>query len=74
MFIGATAGKSLRNAAVAATLLYLTTDLLLRPWGAVGMWVALLASYLYRAAGLGLALPRLVRSVGQPLAEAPREA
>lgn len=74
VFIGATAGKSLRNAAVTATLLYLATDLLLRPWGAVGMWLALLASYLYRAAGLGLALPRLVRSVGQPLAEAPREA
>ncbi|RXZ32216.1 MATE family efflux transporter [Sphingomonas desiccabilis] len=74
VFIGATAGRSLRNAAVAATLLYLATDLLLRPWGAVGMWAALLASYAYRAAGLGLALPRLVRSVGEPLAEAPREA
>jgi MATE family multidrug resistance protein len=74
VFIGATRGRSLRNAALAATLLYLATDLLLRPWGATGMWIALLASYAYRAAGLALALPRLVRSVGEPLAEAPRGA
>ncbi|MFV0625403.1 MATE family efflux transporter [Sphingomonas sp. ac-8] len=74
VFIGATRGRSLRNAALAATLLYLATDLLLRPFGAAGLWIALLASYAYRAAGLGLALPRLVRSVGVPLAEAPRAA
>ncbi|MCC2977315.1 MATE family efflux transporter [Sphingomonas sp. PL-96] len=74
VFIGATRGRSLRNAALAATLLYLATDLALRPFGAPGLWLALLASYLYRAAGLGLGLPKLVRSVGVPLAEAPREA
>jgi len=53
VFIGATEGRALRNAAVGATLLYILTDIALRPWSSAGMWVALLAGYGYRAAGLG---------------------
>lgn len=64
IFIGATRGRVLRNAAVAVTILYLTTDLLLRKQGDDGVWLALLASYVYRAIALGLFLPRLVRGIG----------
>lgn len=63
IFIGATAGRALRNAAILATALYIATDLALRPLGHVGVWIALLASYVYRAAALGWHLPRLLDPV-----------
>ena len=47
IFIAATRGATLRNAALAATALYLATDMMLRPLGDAGVWVALLASYIY---------------------------
>jgi len=66
VFLGTTRGRALRDAAIAATALYVGTDLLLRPtWGNAGVWIALLASYVYRATTLGLALPALLRKVGQ---------
>ncbi|MEG3181064.1 MATE family efflux transporter [Sphingomonas sp. LT1P40] len=68
VFIGATQGRALRNAAILATLLYIGTDLLLRPLGATGLWLALLASYIFRAVALGAYLPRLFAGV----AEAPQ--
>jgi MATE family multidrug resistance protein len=64
IFIGATAGRALRNASIVATSLYLVTDFVLRPWGDSGVWIALLASYAYRAGALGVALPGLVRRTG----------
>lgn len=64
IFIGATQGRALRNAAIVATALYILTDLALRPWGAAGIWIALLASYAYRALSLGWHLPALLRRVG----------
>ncbi|MDB5708287.1 MAG: family efflux transporter, partial [Sphingomonas bacterium] len=70
IFIGATQGRALRNAAIVATALYILTDLALRPWGATGIWVALLASYVYRAVALGWHLPGLLRRIGDD--EAPR--
>ncbi|WP_423604705.1 MATE family efflux transporter [Sphingomonas sp. MS122] len=66
VFIGATQGRALRNAAILATLLYVGTDLLLRPLGAAGVWLALLASYFYRAMSLGAYLPRLFAGVAEP--------
>lgn len=61
-FLGATAGRALRTAAIAATVAYVLTDLLLASrWGNSGVWIALLASYVYRAAALGAFWPRLVR-------------
>lgn len=63
IFIGATAGKALRNAALVATALYIATDLLLRPFGLWGLWAAFTLSYIYRAATLGAFLPRLLRSL-----------
>lgn len=63
VFIGATQGRTLRNAAILATLLYIGTDWLLRPLGAQGVWLALLASYVYRAGALAAYLPRLFANV-----------
>ncbi len=65
VFIGATRGRALRNAGVAASVLYIATDLALRPLGALGVWLALWAAYLYRAGGLALAIPSLLRSTQQ---------
>lgn len=65
IFIGATRGKALRNAAVIATVLYLGLDLLLRPYGNLGVWIAIIASYVFRAAALGAHYPALLRSLDQ---------
>jgi MATE family multidrug resistance protein len=63
IFIGATRGLILRNAAILATCAYLATDYALRGFGEVGVWSALLASYLYRALSLGVCLPHVLRLV-----------
>ena len=63
IFIGATRGKALRNAAIIATSLYIATDLALRPFGAGGIWWALMMSYAYRALALGAHLPGLLRTI-----------
>lgn len=60
VFIGATAGKALRNAAILASAAYVVTDLLVRGLGAHGVWIALIAAYCYRAAALGLYLSGLL--------------
>ncbi|HWK35042.1 MATE family efflux transporter [Sphingomonas sp.] len=65
VFIGATAGRALRNAAILSTVAYIATDLALRPWGAVGIWIALTASYVYRAVALGAFLPGLLAKVAR---------
>lgn len=65
VFIGATQGRALRNAAILATMLYIATDLLLRPFGATGLWLALLASYGFRAGLLAIQLPRLFATVAE---------
>jgi multidrug resistance protein, MATE family len=68
IFIGATRGRILRNAAVLATIAYLATDYALRGFGNVGVWIALLASYVYRALSLGVCLPQLLRLEESPAA------
>ncbi len=65
VFIGATQGRALRNAAILATALYIATDLLLRPLGATGLWLALLASYGFRAGLLAIHVPRLFAGVAE---------
>ncbi len=65
VFIGTTRGTALRNAGVAATVLYIGLDLLLRPAGNMGVWIAMSASYLLRAGGLALYFPSLLRDVSQ---------
>lgn len=61
IFIGATGGRALRNAAILSTAAYVASDLLLRPWGITGLWIAFMLSYAYRATALGLHFPRLLR-------------
>ena len=63
IFIGATRGRALRNAAVAATTLYIALDYALRPLENWGVWITFLASYLLRAGALALHLPSLLRSI-----------
>ena len=63
IFIGATQGRALRNAGLAATLGYLAIDLVLRPLGNLGVWLALMASYLLRAGCLSIYLPALLASL-----------
>ena len=63
IFIGATGGKALRNAAILATALYIATDWAMRPLGLWGVWIAFSLSYVYRAATLGAHLPRLLREL-----------
>ncbi|MGB3627585.1 MAG: MATE family efflux transporter [Henriciella sp.] len=60
-FLGGTQGKALRNAGLASCLLYVGTDLLLRPaFGNVGVWSAFLTMYVWRAGALGLYLPSMI--------------
>ncbi|MBS0479188.1 MAG: MATE family efflux transporter [Proteobacteria bacterium] len=66
IFIGATRGQALRNAAILSTILYVATDLVLRPWAAAGVWIALTLSYVYRAGALALYWPGLLKDVGAP--------
>jgi MATE family multidrug resistance protein len=63
VFMGAAAGRPLRNAALVATALYVVLDLSLREFGERGIWIAFLMSYVLRAIALGSQLPRLVRTV-----------
>jgi MATE family multidrug resistance protein len=70
IFIGATRGRALRNAALLATALYIATDLAFRPFGEAGVWWALGLSYIYRALTLGAHLPGLLRAAD--LAPPPR--
>jgi MATE family multidrug resistance protein len=69
VFIGATQGRALRNAALISTLGYLACDYALRPLGDTGVWLALLISYGFRAGTLGMQLPALrgrLASAGHP--------
>lgn len=59
VFIGTTQGRTLRNAALISTLGYLACDYGLRPLGDIGVWLALLLCYLFRAGTLGVHLPAL---------------
>lgn len=64
VFIGATRSRSMRNAAVAAVVLYLGVDALLTPsFGAHGAWLAFLSYYVFRGGTLAIAYPALEKSL-----------
>ncbi len=63
VFLGATQGRALRIAGVLSLLLYVATDIALRPFGNSGVWLALLSMYIYRALCLGLFLPGLFKGL-----------
>ncbi|MEZ4316929.1 MAG: MATE family efflux transporter [Myxococcota bacterium] len=73
LFLGATRGPALRDAALASTFVYVPLDLVLRPaFGNTGVWIAFLATYVLRAGTLSLGLPGLLREVRLPGADTPR--
>ncbi|WP_420431080.1 MATE family efflux transporter [Hyphobacterium sp.] len=60
IFIGATRGAMLRNAAIAAVVIYLVADFILAPvYGNHGVWAAFLIYYIARAATLAVQYPAL---------------
>ena len=62
LMIGTTRGALMRNAMIAALLIYLALDLTLRPlMGVNGLWLAFLMYYVARAATLAVGLPGLKR-------------
>jgi len=62
--IGTTRGALMRNAMIAALVIYLALDLTLRPaFGVTGLWLAFLSYYIARAATLAVGLPGLKRAV-----------
>jgi len=66
LFLGTTQGKALRTAGVISAVLYLATDIALRPaFGNMGVWAAFLAMYVYRAGALGWFVPRLFRGLSR---------
>ncbi|MCH8488669.1 MAG: hypothetical protein LAT81_01900 [Oceanicaulis sp.] len=62
--IGTTRGALMRNAMLAALVIYLALDLTLRPaFDATGLWLAFLGYYVARAGTRAGGLPGLKRAV-----------
>ena len=67
LMIGTTRGPLMRNAMVAALVLYLVLDAVLRPaFGVTGLWLAFLLYYAARAATLAVGWPGLRKAVEAP--------
>jgi MATE family multidrug resistance protein len=64
LMIGTTRGPLMRNAMIAALLIYLALDFALRPaFGGTGLWIAFLGYYIARAGTLSFGLSGLKRDV-----------
>ena len=67
IFIGATRGAMLRNAGIAAVLVYVGADFVLAPrFGNSGVWVAFLIFYVARGVALAACLPTLTARMSVP--------
>jgi MATE family multidrug resistance protein len=67
LMIGTTRGALMRNAMLAALLIYLALDFLLRPMlGVTGLWLAFLLYYVARAGTLAVGWPALKRDYAAP--------
>ncbi|MCF3649818.1 MATE family efflux transporter [Synoicihabitans lomoniglobus] len=67
LFLGTTQGKALRTAGLITAVLYVATDLLLRPaFGNAGVWAAFLLMYGYRTISLGSFVPGLFARLRVP--------
>lgn len=65
VFIGTTRTAEMRNAGIAAVVIYLGAHFLIVPTlGAVGIWIAFLIYYAARAATLAVYIPRILRHLG----------
>lgn len=64
IFIGTTQTGAMRNASIAATLIYIAAHFALYPiFGAAGIWLAFLLYYLARAATLAFGYPAILRQL-----------
>lgn len=64
LFIGATRGRDLRNAAIVTAVVYVATDIWLSgSFGNHGVWAAFLMMYVYRALALAVCLPGLISDI-----------
>ncbi|MEM6410600.1 MAG: MATE family efflux transporter [Pseudomonadota bacterium] len=63
IFIGAIQGPAIRTAGLLSTLGYVLTDIAFRPYDNLGVWLAFLSMYIWRAGMLSLFWPTLMRSV-----------
>ena len=62
IFIGTTRTAAMRNAGIAAVIIYIGVHYLITPsLGAKGIWIAFLIYYIMRAVTLGLAYPSITR-------------
>ena len=67
VFIGVTRTKAMRNAGIAAVLIYLGLHYLLEPrFGGAGIWMAFLSYYVARALTLAVAYPGIRRGLRSP--------
>jgi MATE family multidrug resistance protein len=67
LMIGTTQGPLMRNAMIAALIIYVALDIVLRPaFGYHGLWVAFLCYYLARAGTLAIGWTGLRRSLSEP--------
>ncbi len=64
IFIGTTRTREMRNAGIAAVIIYIAAHYALTPlFGPAGIWIAFLIYYVMRAVTLGLYYPRITRYV-----------
>jgi MATE family multidrug resistance protein len=63
IFIGATATSAMRNSMLLSTFLFFITWIFLERFGNLGLWIALLSHFVYRAITLYLRLPNVIRSI-----------
>ena len=65
IFLGATRGRTMRNAMIVSVMVYVAACALLIPmWGNTGLWLALTLFFGVRGVTLGARYPALERSVG----------
>lgn len=63
IFIGATAADKMRNSMLLSTTLFFLTWFLLQSWGNLGLWIAFVCHFIYRALTLSFQFPSVSRSV-----------
>lgn len=65
IFLGATRGRTMRNAMIISVVIYVVAcALLIPPWGNTGLWLALTLFLGVRGVTLGVRYPALERSIG----------
>ncbi len=65
IFLGATRGRTMRNAMIVSVAVYVAAcALLIPPWGNTGLWLALTLFLGVRGVTLGARYPALERSIG----------